>query len=133
MTGVQTCALPIWQKILAAFPEAILSGDPETWLQDAVVDSAGSVSTLSVGGVNVKGSSLRGALGLRSACFTWEAQGQTLIFFVTGYGHGVGMSQYGANAMAAAGADYREILTHYYTGVTVEAYQTAGFTNSGQS
>ena len=97
------------QKILAAFPEAILSGDPETWLQDAVVDSAGSVSTLSVGGVNVKGSSLRG------------------------YGHGVGMSQYGANAMAAAGADYREILTHYYTGVTVEAYQTAGFTNSGQS
>lgn len=121
------------QKILAAFPEASLSGAPETWLQDAVVDSAGSVSTLSVGGVSVKGSSLRSALGLRSACFTWEAQGQTLIFFVTGYGHGVGMSQYGANAMAAAGADYREILTHYYTGVTVEAYQTAGFTNSGQS
>ena len=44
----------------------------------------------------------------------------------TGWGHGVGMSQYGANAMAEAGADYREILTHYYTGVTVEPYAAGG-------
>ena len=36
-----------------------------------------------------------------------------------GYGHGVGMSQYGANTMALAGADYREILTHYYTGAVI--------------
>ena len=48
-----------------------------------------------------------------------------LIFYVTGYGHGVGMSQYGANQMAKEGADYREILTHYYTGVTVEPYTAA--------
>ena len=44
------------------------------------------------------------------------------MFYVTGFGHGLGMSQYGANQMAAEGADYREILTHYYTGVTVEPY-----------
>lgn len=111
------------QKLLAAFPEADLSGPLEGWLKDARTDSAGSVSTLSVGGVEVKGTSLRTALGLRSACFTWEAQEGTLVFFVTGYGHGVGMSQYGADAMAAEGADYREILTHYYTGVTVEPYR----------
>nr|WP_326126657.1 stage II sporulation protein D [uncultured Oscillibacter sp.] len=111
------------QKLLAAFPEADLSGPLEGWLKDARTDSAGSVSTLSVGGVEVKGTSLRAALGLRSACFTWEAQEGTLVFFVTGYGHGVGMSQYGADAMAAEGADYREILTHYYTGVTVEPYR----------
>ena len=43
-------------------------------------------------------------------------------FYVTGHGHGVGLSQYGADAMAEAGADYREILTHYYTGVTVAVY-----------
>ena len=72
--------------------------------------------------MTVKGTQLRSALGLRSACFTWEVQGDTMVFSVTGYGHGVGLSQYGANAMAAAGADYREILTHYYTGVTVEPY-----------
>lgn len=118
-------------KILAAFPEADLSGGMETWLKDAVVDSAGSVSTVSVGGVTIKGSGLRSALGLRSACFTWEVRDGGLVFFVTGYGHGVGMSQYGANAMASRGADYREILTHYYTGVTVEPYPAAGFTNPG--
>ena len=116
------------QRILAAFPEAELSGGAESWLGDAAVDSAGSVSTLSVGGVTVKGSSLRSALGLRSACFTWEVQDGKLVFFVTGYGHGVGMSQYGANAMAEQGADYREILTHYYTGVTVEDFTNPGGT-----
>ncbi len=56
---------------------------------------------------------LRSALGLRSACFTWEVQGDHLVFFVTGYGHGVGLSQYGANRMAESGAPWPEILTHY--------------------
>lgn len=110
-------------KFLAARPEADLSGSMDSWLKNVVTDTAGSVDTLSVGGVTVKGTELRTILGLRSACFEWEVQDGRLIFFVTGYGHGVGMSQYGANAMAAAGADYREILTHYYTGVTVEPYR----------
>ena len=110
------------EKVLAAEPEADLSGPVETWLQNAVTDTAGSVSTVEVGGVTVKGSTLRSILGLRSACFEWEIQDGNLVFFVTGYGHGVGMSQYGAEQMARDGADYREILTHYYTGVTVEAY-----------
>ena len=107
---------------LAACPEAQLSGAVENWLKNAVTDSAGSVETVEVGGVTVRGSRLRSILGLRSACFEWEVQDGKLVFFVTGFGHGVGMSQYGANAMAAGGADYREILTHYYTGVTVEPY-----------
>ena len=109
-------------RVLAVCPEADLSGSMSTWLRGAVTDSAGSVETLTVGGVTVKGSTLRSALGLRSACFTWEVQGEKLVFFVTGYGHGVGLSQYGADKMAEEGADYREILTHYYTGVTVDSY-----------
>lgn len=116
------------EKFLAAHPEADLSGDMSGWLKDAVTDSAGSVETVSVGGVTVKGSTLRSILGLRSACFEWEVQGEnSLVFYVTGYGHGVGMSQYGANRMAEEGSTYRDILTHYYTGVTVEPYD--GFTN----
>ena len=110
------------EKLLAAFPEADLSGPVSGWLKNAVTDSAGSVETVEVGGVTVKGIQVRAALGLRSACFEWEAQGEKLVFYVTGYGHGVGLSQYGANRMAAGGADYKEILTHYYTGVTVEPY-----------
>ena len=109
-------------RFLAVYPEADLSGPASGWLRDAVTDSAGSVETVKVGGVTVKGSRLRSILGLRSACFEWEVRNGKLVFFVTGYGHGVGMSQYGANSMAAEGADYREILTHYYTGVSVEAF-----------
>ena len=110
------------EKVTAALPEADLSGDMDTWLKNPVTDTAGSVETVELGGVTVKGSTVRSILGLRSACFEWEVQEGTLVFFVTGFGHGVGMSQYGANQMAAEGADYREILTHYYTGVTVEPY-----------
>ena len=113
------------EKILAAQPEADLSGDMGGWLRNAVTDSAGSVETVEVGGVTMKGASVRSALGLRSACFEWEVQDGKLIFYVTGFGHGVGMSQYGADRMAEEGADYREILTHYYTGVTVEPYTSA--------
>ena len=108
--------------IKGRWPEADLSGKPESWLTQAVRDSGGSVETVQVGGQTVRGTELRNALGLRSACFEWEVQDGVLVFFVTGYGHGVGMSQYGANRMAEDGATYREILTHYYTGVTVEAF-----------
>lgn len=110
------------EKVLAACPEADLSGPPSEWLKDPETDQAGSVEHLSVGGVSMRGGKLRSILNLRSACFTWEVQGDTLVFFVTGHGHGVGMSQYGANQMALDGADYREIVTHYYKGVEVGPY-----------
>ena len=119
---VEFTAADCKEKLLDAFPEADLSGSMSSWLQNPVTDSAGSVETVEVGGVTVKGARVRTALGLRSACFDWEVQDGKLVFYVTGYGHGVGMSQYGADRMAADGADYREILTHYYTGVTVDSY-----------
>ena len=122
------------EKVLAVCPEADLSGDMSGWLKNAVTDSAGSVETVEVGGVTMKGSRLRSILGLRSACFQWEVQGETLVFYVTGFGHGVGMSQYGAKAMAEDGADYREILTHYYTGVTIEVWDgDDSFTNQPET
>ena len=112
-------AAALRETLQAAWPGADLSGPASGWLTNPAADSAGSVTTLSVGGVEVRGARLRSVLGLRSACFEWEVQGDTVVFYVTGYGHGVGLSQYGANQMAAEGSDYREILTHYYTGVTI--------------
>jgi len=106
-------------KFLAAYPEMDFSGSCETWLRPAVTDAAGSVVTVTVGGVEVKGARVRSILGLRSACFTWEIEDGRFVFYVTGYGHGVGMSQYGAAAMAEEGKTYREILTHYYSGVEI--------------
>lgn len=111
------------ETVLAAIPEAKLSGDMSGWLRNAVTDRVGSVETVEVGGVTVRGSRLRTVLGLRSACFTWDAEGDTLVFYVTGYGHGVGLSQYGAGKMAEEGAEYREILTHYYSDATVERWR----------
>ena len=131
---VEFAAETFKEKMLAACPEADLSGAPSAWLKNAVTDSAGSVKTVEVGGIAMKGTAVRTALGLRSACFEWEVQGDTLVFFVTGHGHGVGMSQYGANAMAEEGADYRDILTHYYTGVSVEVWSGLNsFTNRAEA
>lgn len=121
------------EKIHASYPEADLTGDMSGWLKNAKTDSSGSVETVDVGGVTIKGTTMRTLLGLRSACFTWEVQDGEMVFFVTGFGHGVGMSQYGANRMAREGADYVEILTHYYTGVSVEAWSgLSGFTNEAE-
>lgn len=112
-------------KLQEALPEASLTGDPSTWFTNIQQESNGTVTSLTVGGVTVKGSRLRTILGLRSACFTISFDGDTVTFSVTGYGHGVGMSQYGANVLAADGMDYRQILEWYYTGTTVEPYLPA--------
>ena len=106
-------------RFLAVYPAAKLNGDAGSFLTDITRNDAGFVSTLRVGGVTVRGNELRTILGLRSPSFTVEVSGDTLTFHVTGYGHGVGMSQYGANAMAKEGHTCEEILEHYFTGAQV--------------
>ena len=104
---------------LAAHPDAVLSGTPSGWIRDIERSDADFVTTLSVGGVTVRGNELRTILSLRSPSFTVEAGEDSLTFRVTGYGHGVGMSQYGANALAQQGMRAEEILRHYFTGAYV--------------
>ncbi|WP_297242393.1 stage II sporulation protein D [Flavonifractor sp. An306] len=113
-------------KLLAQYPDADLSGDPAGWFQNTVPNSAGGVEQVDVGGVTVSGGALRTLLGLRSTSFTVTAGSQGVTFSVTGYGHGVGMSQYGANALAKQGKTYDEILKWYYTGVEVAPYMPGG-------
>ena len=105
---------------LAAYPGADLSGDPSGWFGEIVRNEGGTVTSLKLGGVTLTGGQARTLFSLRSAAFTVTWDGSQFLFDVTGYGHGVGMSQYGADAMAVAGSTYTEILQHYYTGVTVE-------------
>ena len=118
-TTVEVPAEEFRTTFLAQYPQAALSGEASEWFGETVPTSSGGVETMSVGGVTVKGTALRTLFGLRSASFTVEAEGDQVVFSVTGYGHGVGMSQYGANALAKEGKSYLDILTHYYTGVTV--------------
>lgn len=86
------------------------------WFGAPVLTPSGYVAALPVCGQTVQGTALRKALGLRSACFTVAYQSGTFSFTTKGYGHGVGMSQWGAKALAEQGADYRTILAHYYPG-----------------
>ena len=79
----------------------------------------GRQSVLVYGGVALTAKKLRSLLSLRSCRFEYQRTENGWLFTVHGYGHGVGMSQYGANVMALSGAGYREILTHYYPGVSV--------------
>ena len=108
------------EAVLASYPGADLSGDPSVWFGAPAVNEGGTVSSILVGGVTLTGGQVRTLFDLRSACFTVAWDGTNFTFSVTGYGHGVGMSQYGANAMAKAGSSFEEILTWYYTGTQVE-------------
>lgn len=105
---------------LAARAEAVFGEDPAAWVGQTVQNDAGSVQNITIAGVTVTGAQARQIFSLRSASFTLTYDGSQFVFDVTGFGHGVGMSQYGADTMAAAGKTYVEILQHYYTGVTVE-------------
>ncbi len=102
------------------YPEARFGEDYTAWFGPVTYTAAGAVATLPVGGVSVTGTEYRSLFGLRSARFTLTAGEEGVTFAVTGYGHGAGMSQYGANTLAGQGVDFEAILTHYYTGCRVE-------------
>ena len=66
---------------------------------------------------------VREAMGLRSPCFTVKHENGSFVFSVTGYGHGAGMSQYGADYMARQGSSWQEIIKHYYKDVEIQKAQ----------
>jgi stage II sporulation protein D len=77
------------------------------------------VGVVKFGNKTLTGKDIREKLGLKSSDFSWERKGGNIVISTKGYGHGVGMSQYGANGMAAAGKTYKDIVEHYYTGVAI--------------
>lgn len=81
---------------------------------------AGGIKEIKVGGATVRGLDFRLAIGLNSTNLQYTISDEEIIFETKGYGHGVGMSQWGANVMAKNGSDYSSILKHYYTGIDLE-------------
>lgn len=104
------------EKLAAAHTGLELGEDGSSWFTDAQVSEAGTVLQMTVGRSIFTGQELREIFGLRSAVFEVAYADGVFTFTTRGYGHGVGMSQYGANAMAKDGKDYREILAYYYPG-----------------
>lgn len=113
------------EALAEAFSEAGLiesetvSGNAADWFTDFERSSSGYVTALTFCGQQLDGLAVRGALGLRSSNFTVEYINGSFLFRVCGYGHGVGMSQYGAEYLGKHGESWQEILKHYYTGVTI--------------
>lgn len=96
-----------------------LTGSPESWL-DTEANERGYVTSVKLCGSDVNVQRFIMAAGIASPCFSFETNSNTLIFTSRGYGHLVGMSQYGANSMAEKGCGYHEILAHYYRNCKTE-------------
>lgn len=109
------------QLLQSAFPDlGITAENLRRTLVVAAHTATGRVESLLAGEGQVKGTDFRRALGLRSTLFTFSMDDEGITFHQTGYGHGVGMSQAGANRMAAEGGSYEQILAHYYPSTTLE-------------
>ena len=110
------------EKLKAAYPEKNLGSISRSSVKILSRTAGGRVEEMQVGdgadGV-LKGTEVRMALGLSSALFAVDFNGENIVFTSSGSGHGVGLSQYGADGMAKKGYDYKEILTHYYSGTEV--------------
>lgn len=109
------------QTLQSAAPDVDLSGNPVSWFGAETQTAGGGVDAMEIGGVEFAGTQLRQLFSLRSTQFTVAVTDDAIEFETHGYGHRVGMSQYGADAMAQAGADFQQILTHYYTGTEIKA------------
>lgn len=108
------------EQLKKAVPDLSLPEKPEAWIGSELTRSdAGTVTKILIGGKELTGRQVREALDLRSANFTVVYKDGGFRFTVLGYGHGVGMSQYGADYLARQGSSWEEILKFYYTDVTI--------------
>lgn len=97
------------------------AGLPGTWIKGITYTRGGGVATICIGNKTYKGTELRQKLGLRSTAFVMSVVGDSVTITTKGFGHRVGMSQYGADAMAVQGNTYIQILAYYYPGTSLSA------------
>ena len=106
--------------------DSTLPADPNAWFGAVTYTEGGGVETIRIGDETYKGTEVRSLLALRSTDFTIRYTGRAIEIVTHGFGHRVGMSQYGADAMAVSGSTYTQILAHYYQGTMVQDYNTLG-------
>lgn len=116
ISTVEFSAIDFRDTLLHSAPYADFTGDESTWLGECRRSESGRVESIVIGGVEFGGAELRSLFSLRSAAFELSYSEGRFLFTVTGYGHGIGMSQYGAKVLAEEGSDYAAILAHYYQG-----------------
>lgn len=97
--------------------------DEESVIEIISRDDSGRISKIKIGNKELTGTLARNLIGLRSSDFDITINTSSVTFTTRGYGHGVGMSQYGANGMANSGYTYEQILKHYYYGVIITDFK----------
>jgi stage II sporulation protein D len=107
------------KRLVKDYPAINLPEDPAAWFGAVRRTESGYVQEIEAGDITLHGKDIRLLLGLRSHNFEVLYTERGFEFVVVGYGHGVGLSQHGADYMARQGAGYREILEAYYTGAEV--------------
>ena len=118
-SSVEATAEEFARIIREAEPTAALDGEPQTWIGKIEYTSGNGVAQMQIGGVSFSGTRMRSLFGLNSTQFAVSYRDGVFRFDVHGFGHRVGMSQYGANYMAQQGYDYRVILQYYYRGAEI--------------
>lgn len=109
------------KKLLEQFPDSGVSqNNLDKTLKLNGVTSSGRVESVIVGNCEISASRFRGIVGLRSTDFSMQIQKEQVVFTAKGHGHGLGMSQAGANILAKQGMNYCQILLHYYKGVILD-------------
>lgn len=111
--------------LTAAHPELSLSGAPETWFGAVERSTGGGIARIKIGGQWIAGTELRRLFSLRSTDMELVPLTDGVQITTHGYGHRVGMSQYGARTMALQGSDFEGILLHYYSGARIEQLRRA--------
>lgn len=106
-------------KIQTKYEDCIINFEEQDCIQIIDYTTSGRVKTIKFGNKQIAGTEARTLLGLKSTNFTISRDGENIKFTVTGYGHGVGMSQTGADALAKSGENYEAIIKHFYTDVEI--------------
>ncbi len=116
---VELTKAEVIEKIKAVHSEIEIDFSQENAIQILERNESGRIKTIKFGNVNLSGVEARTIFGLRSANFTIEILEEKVKFTVIGYGHGVGMSQTGADALAKQGSNCEDIIKHFYVGVEI--------------
>ena len=106
-------------KIKDKYPEFVIDYNDSECIKIIEYTQGNRVKTIKIGNLELSGVEVRSLIGLKSANFVVEISDDNIKFSVKGYGHGVGMSQTGADSMAKQGSNYEDIIKHYYTGVEI--------------
>ena len=107
------------EKLKKEYSDIQINFDENESIKILEYTQSGRVKTVEFGNTEIAGTKVRSVIGLKSTNFSIKIDGDNVIFSVTGYGHGVGMSQTGADSMAKKGKTYEEILKHFYNGVEI--------------